>query len=527
MTSVAVYNEYWETGGGGEMFCGGIAQALAEAGHDVTILAHRDFDVEALSERLSLDLTGCTLATVDTGATEVAAASADYDLFVNGSYLSPVINRADHGLYVVHFPSRPWGRTPGRIAEFYRSAVGSAGITVEWGEGFHAPDGGAGTVWTSGEATILIRSDLEDDRTVDVLLGRSRPEAAGPATVEVSTGDGVCGTVELEVAPPSFVDRVRRRLPASVPVVLPAGGYVEVTIRTPTFVPAELGLGADSRELGVRFVGVESAPRALALAARAVPSLNHRLSHQDATSMFLRSYDRVASNSEFTREFVESWWGIEESPVLYPPVQLREPGGEKRTSIAAVGRFFEKDAGHSKKQLELVTAFRRLLASGVEGWTLALVGGVDENARGYFEEVQRAAEGLPIEFHPNASGAERDRVLSEASIFWHATGFGEDPESAPELMEHFGISTVEAMSSGCVPVVFAGGGQNEIVTDGAGFRWRTLDELVDATRRLVDTPELLERTSANAVTRSSEFGFPAFAGRLDAIVGEILASDAG
>lgn len=522
MTTVAVYNEYWETGGGGEMFCGGIAQALAEAGHDVTVLAHRDFDVDALSERLSLDLSGCTLTTVDVGAAAVSAASAEFDLFVNGSYLSPVVNRAAHGLYVVHFPSRPWGREPGRFASLYRSVVGTSGTTVEWGEGFHAPDGGSGTVWTSGEAAILIRSDLDEDRVVNVLIGRSRPAAAGPATVEVSTAGGVCGTVEVGAEQTSVVDRIRRRLPESVPVPLPAGESVEVTIRSPTFVPSELGLGSDHRELGVRFAGVEAGPHLLALASRVVPSLNHRLVHQDATSMFLRSYDQVASNSDFTRQFVESWWGIEDSPVLYPPVQLREPGQTKGPTIAAVGRFFEKDAGHSKKQLELVKAFRRLLASGVEGWTLELVGGVDENARGYFDEVQRAAEGLPIRFHPNASGSVRDRVLNDASIFWHATGFGEDPDSAPELMEHFGISTVEAMSSGCVPVVFAGGGQNEIVTDDAGYRWQTLDELVAATRRLIESPELLEGTAVKAIERSTDFGFPAFAERLEAIVDGIL-----
>ncbi|WP_436793007.1 glycosyltransferase [Actinospongicola halichondriae] len=527
MTSIAVYNEYWETGGGGEMFCGGIAQALAEAGHQVTVLAHQAFDIEALSERLSLDLTRCTLSIVERGPAAVSAASAEHDLFVNGSYLSPVVNRAAHGLYVVHFPSRPWGRTPGRTANLYRSVVGSTDLRFEWGEGFHEPDGGGGTVWTSGEASITVISGADEPRRVNVLLGRSRPAAAGPADVEVVVDGEVQARTTIGGGSSTLTGRIRNRIPEAVQLTVPPQSSTVVTIRCNVFVPDELGLGPDHRTLGVRFHGIEVDSRLHSVASRLVPSLNHRLTNQDATSVFLRSYDRVASNSEFTRGYVESWWGIEDSPVLYPPVQLRPADGDKKRSIAAVGRFFGKDAGHSKKQLELVTAFRRLRGSGIEDWTLDLVGGVDQNARGYFDEVRRAAEGLPIRFHANAEGSVRDRVLSEASIFWHATGFGEDPERSPELMEHFGISTVEAMSSGSVPVVFAGGGQNEIVTDGAGFRWRTLDELVATTRRLTESPELLATTSAGAVARAQTFGFAAFADRLEAIVGEILDANEG
>ncbi|MDE0805703.1 MAG: glycosyltransferase, partial [Acidimicrobiales bacterium] len=521
---IAVYNEYWETGGGGEMFCGGIAQALAESGHEVTILAHRQFDTDALSERLSLDLTRCRLSIVDRGAAAVAAASSEYDLFVNGSYLSPVVNRASRGLYVVHFPSRPWSRPPGRAANLYRSLLGSSDVRFEWGEGFHEPDGGGGTVWTSGEASISVISDAEEPRSVNVLLGRARPAAAGPADVEVLVDGEVEARATVGVESPSLADRVRNRLPEALEVTVPPGATTEVTIRCNPFVPEQLGLGADHRELGVRFHGIELGSRFYSVVARLLPWLNHRLTQQDATSVFLRSYDRVASNSEFTRGFVESWWGIEDSPVLYPPVHLRPAEGAKKRSIAAVGRFFDKDSGHSKKQLELVAAFRRLRASGIDDWTLDLVGGVDQHARGYFDEVQRAAEGLPIRFHANADGLVRDRVISEASIFWHGTGFGEDPERAPELMEHFGISTVEAMSSGAVPVVFAGGGQNEIVTEGVGLRWRTLDELVSATRLLIESPETLRSMSAASVERSQTFGFAAFSQRLGSIVDELLES---
>ena len=63
---------------------------------------------------------------------------------------------------------------------------------------------------------------------------------------------------------------------------------------------------------------------------------------------------------------------------------------------------------------------------------------------------------------------ERSRLrqlYAQARIFWHAAGYGECDER-PELSEHFGMATVEAMSAGCIPVVINKGGQPEIVEHG-------------------------------------------------------------
>jgi len=43
--------------------------------------------------------------------------------------------------------------------------------------------------------------------------------------------------------------------------------------------------------------------------------------------------------------------------------------------------------------------------------------------------------------------------------------------------EHFGITIVEAMSAGCVPVVHDSGGPKEIVNGERGFRWQNLEEI--------------------------------------------------
>jgi glycosyltransferase involved in cell wall biosynthesis len=52
-----------------------------------------------------------------------------------------------------------------------------------------------------------------------------------------------------------------------------------------------------------------------------------------------------------------------------------------------------------------------------------------------------------IELKPNLSRRELRELLGKAMFYLH-----------PEFPEHFGISVVEAMSAGCVPIVYRDGG---------------------------------------------------------------------
>lgn len=99
---IAVYDLYWSTMGGGEQVDGTLAQVLARD-HDVTVLGPVAPDVDALRRRLGVDLSQCAYRRVADDA-EASTASADFDLFINGTYLSTAVNRAAEGWYYVHFP---------------------------------------------------------------------------------------------------------------------------------------------------------------------------------------------------------------------------------------------------------------------------------------------------------------------------------------------------------------------------------------------------------------------------------------
>ncbi len=343
-----------------------------------------------------------------------------------------------------------------------------------------------------------------------------------PAEVAVEVEGEPARSLTVEAGP----SRLVRRRGTPVVVTVPArsrSGEIEVKIRSTTFVPAEHGQGDDDRVLGVALstlhTGERVRDRVGATLGAWLPLLYRPLPNKN----FLDSYDTLVANSEFTRGWIRRWWN-RDATVLYPPVRLHEPGA-KAPIILGVGRFFAPKAGHSKKQLEMVEAFRRLVATdAAEGWSLHLVGGCSEADQGYLDHVRAAAVGLPVEFHVDAPGGELADLYARASVFWHATGLGEDAEDDPNRMEHFGISIVEAMSAGAVPVVLGRAGPAEIVASGvSGRHFSDLDDLVSQTVGLIEDPAERARLSAGAVERAQYFGLEAFAERLDAIVGRATA----
>ena len=101
-----------------------------------------------------------------------------------------------------------------------------------------------------------------------------------------------------------------------------------------------------------------------------------------------------------------------------------------------------------------------------------------------------------------------------------------DPVAKP-LAKYFGITTVEAMAAGCVPVVIDKAGQREIVRHGTdGYRWTTLAELEALTRMVVRDEALRARLAASAVERAETFSEEAFATRY-VVAREMAGADGG
>ena len=214
---------------------------------------------------------------------------------------------------------------------------------------------------------------------------------------------------------------------------------------------------------------------------------------------------RVICNSHYTKKFIDKEYGID-STVIYPPVEVNQfRPVKKQKLILTVGRF---GTGSQHKRMDvLISSFLSMLKQGLKGWRMVVVGIVeDESSKAVAVDLRSMSKGYPVAIKVNLLHNRLIRLYEQAAIYWHAAGFGVDLNKNPERAEHFGISTVEAMAAGAVPIVFAVGGPKEVVRpEKDGLWWQTLPELESQTIRLIQDESLRERLANEGRERSKLF----------------------
>jgi alpha-1,2-mannosyltransferase len=199
----------------------------------------------------------------------------------------------------------------------------------------------------------------------------------------------------------------------------------------------------------------------------------------------VRRIDRLLAVSDFTREFVKKRWG-RESTTLYPPcpVELYDDlvNRPKENLVITVGRI------GPEKRMDLFLD----IASRMPDVNFAIIGSVSPEKKSYSETIRQAAPSN-VSFVLSPLRKVKD-LLGKAKVYVHCA-----------LNEHFGITIVEAMAAGCVPVVHNSGGAREIVTSDVGHKWETVDEASTQIRNLIESDAMRRGLSKAAIARSRLF----------------------
>lgn len=273
----------------------------------------------------------------------------------------------------------------------------------------------------------------------------------------------------------------------------------------------------------------------------------------------LDSYDTFITHSQYVAKWVKKEWNKETKVIYPPvqlnskpqtlnPKQITNHKSQipnkqttkelnnqetKHNWICSLGRFFT--LGHGKKQEIMIEAFKeicdsnnfkyqmtnvkstnqilnpkyqkklnnqslianRQFANSPINLQLHLIGGVGKEPSSvrFVEQLMEMAKGYPIFFHFNVSRTEVEEILLKSKIYWHAAGFGENQGKNPIKFEHFGIAPVEAISAGCIPILYNGGGLPEIVNllqiDPQLHLFRTMEELISNTKKIMSTQKPL------------------------------------
>src|SRR5919112_3705540 len=172
------------------------------------------------------------------------------------------------------------------------------------------------------------------------------------------------------------------------------------------------------------------------------------ISHYLAMRATTRS-NLILTISKFSREAIRQAFPGVHPYILYPPVDIErfsraysQPINAREQKVLVVSRFTPE------KRIENAIKIAHILGGKIQ---FQIVGSIAPANRPYYKRLQQMIENLgltqTVKLTPNASNEELIDSMSKCMIYLHTM-----------IGEHFGVSIVEAMAAGLVPVVPAIGG---------------------------------------------------------------------
>jgi glycosyltransferase involved in cell wall biosynthesis len=506
---IGMYNRWLATLGGGEKYSLTIAEYLSQK-HEVHVISHKDVLREEAAHRLNLDLSRVHFDVIPTySSDELKEMTGEFDLFINASFMEFNPTIAPHSAAIVFFPAAVENGGAARFRYKVGWAIKQFFMVPTLSEGFLRFANPANHV-QAVEVSLPVRiklpanpapydfsfeltSQMTQENPVVLHLDRHNQEAI-PFQVK---GESKIIRVKIPGSPNRHHEVVIDYLSSEQDFSRNASFQLaNLVVHTPRFSAFQSIFGKVLKRYGLRF--------------QLLPLPNSSiLDHMD-------TYDSLWAISIYTQNWIRKYWN-RESVILYPPIDTENfSPGDKKNQILNVGRFFTGD--HNKKHRVMIKAFKEMVDSGLKGWELHLVGGStpgDIHTQ-YLVDVISDAKGYPIYIHADLPYSDLLKLYNESAIYWHASGYGEDENRDPVKFEHFGITTVEAMAAGCVPVVIGKGGQAEIVQHGInGFLWYSTEDLKKFTLKLIEDASLRERISKISLADSNTYSKEKFHHRLD------------
>lgn len=161
----------------------------------------------------------------------------------------------------------------------------------------------------------------------------------------------------------------------------------------------------------------------------------------------IKDNEKIICNSVYTAGKVSEVYPVktEEMEVLYPPVQLPQEKYFSKVpmTVVSLGRFSEE-----KRQLEQIEIAKKL-----PEYQFRILGFSGDGS--YVKKCQAKIKDENIsnvEILPDIDFAAIEKIMKESQFFIHNV-----------RNEPFGISTVQAIAHGCIPIVHNSGGSREIV----------------------------------------------------------------
>lgn len=226
----------------------------------------------------------------------------------------------------------------------------------------------------------------------------------------------------------------------------------------------------------------------------------------------------LITNSEFSRRAISEAYGINHIIVLSPPVDIQTfrnsvllpsskngNGDDKRDDLIVVVCRID-----SSKRVENAVMFAKLLKENDIGKGMIIAGNLDPYNYDYYLYLKRMIFDFGlidyVKFEIDASFDRLLSILKKSKVYFH-----------PRSGEHFGMSIVEAMSAGLIPIVSDVGGQTEFVP--SKYHFRTLEQATQIASSAFDVSYSERIKISNSV---SKFSIPNYITNFQRVVNGML-----
>ena len=188
----------------------------------------------------------------------------------------------------------------------------------------------------------------------------------------------------------------------------------------------------------------------------------------------------ILTNSEFSRRAIVDAFGIDNVYILSPPVDIdtfrnalsRSDDNIRNDIILIVSRI------DPSKEIQNAIKLAKILKDRNIGRGMKIAGSLYFFNFKYYSYLEQMVRDLDltdyITFEVNASLDKLLSIMREAKVYFHPATRGEDPI---QQGEQFGMSIVEAMAAGLIPIVPNIGGPTEFVP--RKYQYRTLEQAAE------------------------------------------------
>ena len=208
----------------------------------------------------------------------------------------------------------------------------------------------------------------------------------------------------------------------------------------------------------------------------------------------------LLTNSEYSRKAISDTYGINDCIVLHPPVDVNRFCNSISTQYFYNNRNIREDVIlvvsriDPSKEIEKAVKLAKLLKEkGIE-MEMIVAGSLDPYFSDYYLYLKKTIEDNDlIDYIKFEIDITFDKLLSfmkKSKIYFH-----------PRPGEHFGISIVEAMSAGLIPIVSDKGGQTEFVPK--KYQYHTLEQALQIISLSLDASDSERLHISNSVQRFS------------------------